>query len=192
VASQSVSLPITGDLSTLYNRGVSTTPAHSALSSNEPVDSRTRFRGDSIKFRGKEVVVYDCSDLTRTCNVTARFSVENLSGVGFGSAIRARSTSIGPCIENETSSSGLSLMQPEELGRAGQQENPERALGRYFPSGGKLEGAVTFMTSRCAASALKGVRSADVSLTIGVAVASGVFTIPLSAADVPVRWAGEK
>jgi curli biogenesis system outer membrane secretion channel CsgG len=193
VASQSVSLPITGDLSALYNRGVSATPAPSGASREaQSVDPRTRFRGDSIKFRGKEVVVYECGSGGGACNVTAQFSIENMSGVGFGTAISAGATSIGPCVEPETSSSGLSLLRKDELNQASKQENPDRTIGKYFPTGGKLDGAVTFLFSRCAFSALKGVRTADISLTIVVALASGIFTIPISAADVPVRWAGQR
>ena len=109
VASQATTLPAIGGLGELYTHGVANAPT---VGEATPVDPRARFRGDFIKVVSAEFIV-------ENGNGSVTFVLENLSGIGFDAAVRARSTSIGPCVGQDIAASGLALALDDGTGSRG-------------------------------------------------------------------------
>ena len=140
---------------------------------------KSRFRGDSIRVTATEAIIgaqcWSCASVT--------FTLENLSGMGFGAGIRQRATSIGGCIGQESASSGLKLLSDHEVNQVAAHENPESLL-RYFPVDGKI--IVTIQLDGCSAENFAG-RSTHVAMSLVMASGKQFLLMPLSSPDVPLR-----
>jgi TolB-like protein len=178
VATQSSNLPVAGGLGDLQTRGVASAPTESTSSSS--VDPRARFKEGSIKLTGKELVIN--TSFSNTGTATIMF--ENLSGVGFGGAVRHRSTSFGACVDEEYKTSGLPVVDESSLRQISSQENPEKAL-RYIPVSAKVTMSISMYN--CRPELFSGQKTTDVAFSLVVALGKEVFVVPLTAFNVPVR-----
>jgi hypothetical protein len=183
IATQATTLPALGEIGQLYTHGVASEPpaTQSMQSAVSTPDSRSRFRADSIRLTGREVVV---SSSVNT-GTTATFSLENLSGIGFDAAIRSGATSIGPCVGNENRSSGLGLFV-DKGGYVMPGYDGEKVF-RYVPVNGKIIVSVTRYGYDCSPASFAGSRSTDIALSLIVKIGTERFDIPLSASGVLVR-----
>lgn len=178
VASQAATLAAVDGLGELYTRGVANAPAAGPSSSSAP---RARFRADSVKIAGAEVVASAglrgnpgyAADLVLT------FVLENLSGIGFNVAIASGATSVGSCVGNEYQSSGLSVVDNRL------RDNFRGNALSYFPTGAKIN--ISVRMRGCNEGNFSGVKTTNVSLSLIIETGEDTFSIPMSASGVPVR-----
>ena len=188
VTSQSISVPLTAQLSELYTQGVAGSPSSSGITKREPPDIRGNFRSDSLKVVGKFVRFTRWLDGTQTCFNGdscgfASIVIENLSGLGLNVAVKAGSTSIGPCVGHEEQAAGLNLVgQPQGFYQPGSFYNNFQSAQRFVPAGAKIP--VTIKLSNCS---YAGPRMVDVSVALIVSAKGQVLEMPLSATNVPVE-----
>nr|WP_294557195.1 FlgO family outer membrane protein [uncultured Rhodopila sp.] len=172
VATQSVTLLAAGGLGDMYTHGVAaTSPGSGPSQAAQPADVRTRFRGDSLRLSGKEVVLSkatNCGGADYENCATATVVLENLSGVGFDGSIVKGSTSIGSCNLRQGTISGLG------------------SSGRYIPVGGKVTLTISGWPCDIDSAAVK---SVDVTTSMAIKIGEQVFDMPISTSNVPVRAA---
>lgn len=185
VASQSATVPMIGELSELYTRGVNgTSTAQSGTSPSASASNvRDRLRADSFKLVPLELVAskqgYDSH---------VSFSIENRSGMGVGIAVRANATSVGAC-KAVDDVRGLAVIDDQGIQQVFKAPEPTRLL-RWLPHGGKVSVSIGLLP-RCS-QMVEGV--AAVPLTVNVVVAAGkdVVVLPLNVDKVPVRLVGNR
>lgn len=179
VASQSETLPTSKDLAQLFHRGVASAPVSGGTSGTSPVvppsDTRTRFRPDTIKVTGREIIV----DPTSCCagvEAIVSFSVENLSGIALGMGILAESVTAGSCSGGSRGdTSGLQAFVDHALPR------PEQLP--WVTAGARI--AVKTRLFGCTALARS--TSADITVMFLVALEDKIMRLPVTASGVPVR-----
>jgi hypothetical protein len=153
-------------------------------SGNATTNARGGFQHDSVKVVGRYVRYTQWLDGTQSCwngavCGTASFLLENLSGTPFNAAIKAGTTSIGPCIGRETEAAGLKIYN----NNPGWSNNVSfDSAQTYVPLSAKIP--VTIKLENCASA---NSRSVDVSVTLTVSADGKVFDLPVSVTDVPVR-----
>jgi hypothetical protein len=153
-------------------------------SGNAPTNAHGGFQQDSVKVAGRYVKYTHWFDDTQSCwdgavCGTASFLLENLSGAPFNAAIKAGTTSIGPCIGREIQAAGLKIYNTNP----GSSNNVSfDSAQTYVPSGAKIP--VTIKVQNCADAKS---RSVDVSVTLTVSTEGKVFDLPVSVIDVSVQ-----
>ena len=176
VASQSESLPDAAELQQLYNRGVAGAPTGAttpdAATASGSSDPRSRFRPDSIKLTGSEIVVDASSSNGTIVNVT----VENLAGTGLSvgllnESVTARSC-VGPAGNDAT---GLPVVS-----RGGEHKGAKLT---WMPAGAKV--SLRIRLSHC--QDLVEAKQADVSMMLLVVFGDESVQLSVTATKVPVR-----
>jgi curli biogenesis system outer membrane secretion channel CsgG len=186
VVSQSTNLPPNRSLTEMFTRGVAASPnAQIASNSNaaQPktlADPRDRLRGDSLRVTGKEVVVSRNRWQPTWLTISAIFTIENLSGMGFEASLVPSTASIGGCPAND--STGLPFIGLDYL---------KFGYGQpvYLPQGGRL--TVTIMSRDCPTNpTLIDSRTTDITASITVKTGQTLFNLPINASQVPIRVGG--
>jgi hypothetical protein len=186
VVSQSTTLPPNRSLTEMFTHGVASggndqsVRGPSSSGSRASADPRDRLRGDSIRVVGKEMVVSRNQWQPTWLTVSATFSIENLSGMGFEASLVPNTASVGGCPAVE--STGLPFVSMDYLKfGAGQ--------AVYIPQGGKL--TITMVSRDCSTnSTLLDSRTADLTAAINVKSGQSLFSLPINASQIPVRVGG--
>lgn len=113
----------------------------------------------------------------------ANFTIENLTGIGLGIALRKGGTSVGPC-NNSGPVSGLTALWDNEVEQLQKEPNPVERL-RWFPAGSKVSATITMQCQFPVFGQFK-----TVPITVNAVLAAGrdVVVLPISA-DIPIRAA---
>jgi TolB-like protein len=192
VTSQSITVPLTDQLSELYTHGVAADRAPGEMPSGASdkraaPDIRGTFRSDSLKVTGKFVQFTSWANNGMMCPngdscATASFVIENLSGLGVNGAIRRGSTSIGGCVGHERESAGLNVYGPITDVTFGTVYTSFQPAMRFIPPGAKIP--VTVKIGNCG---YAGARTVDVSAALTVSAKDQIIEIPVSVSNVPVQ-----
>ena len=135
------------------------------------VDVRTQL-SDSIKVAGR-YVKYE------GYNGTASLVLENVGSVPFNAAIKAGSTSIGPCVGGEIGAAGLRLFNNSP----GFRDNITFETAQtYISPNARI--AITIKLNECVNPRMA---SVDVAATLTVSVEGKLFDLTVNALDVPIR-----
>lgn len=191
VTSQAVTLPATGGLADLYNRGVANDPAEAGSATpggaSKPSDIRTRLRADSFKLTVNRLAVprsgYS-SAMGGFTAATVNFTIENRSGIGMGIALRTGGTSVGPCSQ-EWDVSGIARIDDGNIRQLQSAPNPGRNL-RWLPAGGSVSATITM--NQCYTPAFQGTQNVPVNVTIVLGTDKELLVLPLSAGRVAVHF----
>jgi Curli production assembly/transport component CsgG len=181
VASQSLTLPATNELTDLFTHGVSTAPSQRG----EPPspDSRARFRNDTLKLNGRSITLYqkctNCAYIGSLYAAAVSVQIENSSGIGLGIGIAAHTLSAGACNSTQNGPPISGLVSIADDGHVDQ-----RTLS-WVPAATKVSLTAQF-DDQCV-EALRQARSADVSLTLLVGTEGNIIRLPLTAQNVPVH-----
>jgi hypothetical protein len=200
VASQSITIPAAAELSDLYTRGIADVSPNSNLAPTAtpkpPSDVRNRIRADSFKLVVSELAVQKNTWGTHNENAKMAFSVQNLSGIGVGLAVRKQGYSAGPCTDNQSRPlyyepvNGLAAVASSEIGQLSKEEGAARRL-TWFPPGAKQSGTISFFVDDCNLSHVVGLKAVSTTINLVLAVDKDVIVLPLTVENTPIRVMGK-
>jgi curli biogenesis system outer membrane secretion channel CsgG len=170
VASQSTTIPITGELADLYTHGLvvgGVTQGNQSVLPAKAPDVRERFRSDSIRMTASQ-------GLLTNVQVGLSFTIENKSGIPISIGALQGATSLGPC--QMATMTGISEYYSQYVDQIkSNQEN--RNLLRYVPSGGHITVAATFYPYNCG---VQRSSTLELSTSLVIFAENQVFIIPSS------------
>ncbi len=166
IASQAVTLPVSGDLAELYSRGVAASPGGAIP--KRARDARPRFRGDTINIiSGQAMMAY--------AEIGTTFTIENRSGIPVGIGIVENSTSLGAC-HALSRLRGMNAYNDSQIQQIKAQSDPSQSL-QYFPVGGKVAVAATIGRFQCP---IQQGMNVDLTTSLIIAAEKQVFVLPAS------------
>ncbi len=183
VSAQSVFITATQELLSLYGQGLDNETAK--LGVTRPIGQEMkRFRRDSIKLVGKYVRyqdhIYGGSAGENTAQATAFLMLENLSGFGFEAAFKHDSAYIETCSSNRIVS--VRGIKPYCAGCFSNHIYRFKYSKAYIPANAKIP--VILKLGYCR---IGGERTVSAGFTLTIEMKKKRFSLPLSAARLPVR-----